>query len=105
MKKLLSISSLILTFFILTIMLSCDSESDCEGKGYLKLTNTSTGTVQRIMIDGINYGSLDPGESKSISLPAGEHEFQQVGISGGAGCSPAKVIIIECETQGFECHS
>lgn len=103
MKKLLSISSLILTFFILTIMLSCDS--DCEGKGYLKLTNTSTGTVQRIMIDGINYGSLDPGESKSISLPAGEHEFQQVGISGGAGCSPAKVIIVECETQGFECHS
>ena len=103
MKKLLSISSLILTFFILTIMLSC--ESDCKGEGYLKLTNTSTGTVQRIMIDGINYGSLDPGESKSISLPAGEHEFQQVGISGGAGCNPAKVIIIECETQGFECHS
>jgi hypothetical protein len=56
------------------------------------------------MIDGINYGSLDPGESKSISLPAGEHEFQQVGISGGAGCNPAKVIIIECETQGFECN-
>ena len=106
MKKLLSISSLILTFFILTIMLSCDSDSDsdCEGKGYLKLTNKSTGTVQRIIIDGINYGSLDPGESKSISLPAGEHEFQQVGISGGAGCSPAKVIIIECETQGFECN-
>ena len=80
-------------------------ENDCDGKGYLNLTNTSANTVQRIMIDGVNYGSLDPGESESISLPAGEHEFQQVGISGGAGCSPAKVIIIECETQGFSCSN
>lgn len=55
------------------------------------------------MIDGVNYGSLDPGESQTITLPAGEHEFQLVGISGGTGCSPAKVIIIECESQGFEC--
>lgn len=84
-------------------MLSC--QSDCDGKGYLKLTNNSLNTVQRIMIDGVNYGSLDPGESKSISLPAGEHEFQQVGISGGSGCSAAKVIIIECETQGFSCSN
>ncbi|HOJ25421.1 MAG TPA: hypothetical protein PK081_09200 [Bacteroidales bacterium] len=103
MKKLLSISSLIFTFSILTIMLSC--KSDCEGEGYLKLTNNSNNTVQRMMIDGINYGSLDPGESESISLPAGEHEFQLVGISGGAGCSPAKVIIVECETQGFSCSN
>jgi hypothetical protein len=103
MKKLFSIFSLIITFSILTIMLSC--QSDCDGKGYLKLTNNSLNTVQRIMIDGVNYGSLDPGESKSISLPAGEHEFQQVGISGGSGCSAAKVIIIECETQGFSCSN
>ncbi|MBK6934270.1 MAG: hypothetical protein IPH17_04105 [Bacteroidales bacterium] len=55
------------------------------------------------MIDGVNYGSLDPGESQTITLPAGEHNFQLVGISGGTGCCPAKVIIIECESQGFEC--
>ena len=103
MKKLLSISSLILTFSILTIMLSC--KSDCGGKGDLKLTNKSINTVQRIMIDGVNYGTLDPGESEIISLRAGEHEFQQVGISGGSGCSSAKVIIIECETQGFSCSN
>lgn len=84
-------------------MLSC--KSDCGGKGYLKLTNESINTVQRIMIDGVNYGSLDPGESEIISLPAGEHEFQLVGISGGSGCSSAKVIIIECETQGFSCSN
>ena len=57
------------------------------------------------MIDGVNYGTLDPGESEIISLTAGEHEFQQVGISGGSGCSSAKVIIIECETQGFSCSN
>lgn len=71
--------------------------------GVLKLTNTSISTVQKIMVDGVNYGTIDPGESKEISLAAGEHDFQQVGISGGTGCGPASVIIVECETSGFKC--
>lgn len=88
---------------MLIIILSC--ESDCSSRGYLQLTNKSLNTIQKIMIDGVNYGTLDPGESKTITLAVGEHEFQQVGISGGSGCSAAKVIIIECETQGFSCSN
>ena len=57
------------------------------------------------MVDGVNHGTIDPGESKEISIAAGEHEFQQVGISGGTGCSAAKVIIVECETSGYSCSN
>jgi len=82
---------------------SCDEV--CDGLGTLELTNTSLNTVQRLMIDGVNYGTIDPGESKEIDLAPGEHDFQQVGINGGAGCSSAKVIIVECKTTGFSCSN
>ena len=75
----------------------------CNGMGTLKLTNKSVGTVQKILIDGVNYGTIDPGESKEIDLAPGEHDFQQVGVSGGTGCGVASVIIIECKTSAFEC--
>lgn len=76
-----------------------------SSNGTLALKNSSLNTVQKIMIDGVNYGTLDPGEDDTYDLPAGEHEFAQVGISGGTGCSPAKVIIVECETQSFQCKN
>lgn len=84
-------------------MYSCREK--CSGLGSLKLTNESHSTVQRIMVDGVNYGTIDPGESEEIDLAAGEHEFQLVGISGGTGCSAAKVIVVECETSGFSCNN
>lgn len=82
---------------------SCKKKNSCSGKGTLKLSNTSHATVQRAMVDGVNYGSIDPGGSKEISLAAGSHDWQLVGISGGSGCSAAKVTIIECETSSFSC--
>jgi hypothetical protein len=87
-------------------MFSLSCAKLCPSKtGKLALKNNSLNTVQKIMIDGVNYGTLDPGEDDTYDLPAGEHEFQQVGISGGTGCAPAKVIIIECETQSFKCSN
>lgn len=82
---------------------SCTKEDICDGMGTLELTNDSHSTVQRIMIDGVNYGTLDPNESKEIKLSPGQHEWQLVGISGGSGCSAATVIIVECQTLGFSC--
>jgi hypothetical protein len=73
--------------------------------GTLKLTNNSSNTVQRAMIDGVNHGSIDPGQSKEIKLAAGQHDWQLVGISGGTGCSAAKVTIVECQTTGFSCNN
>jgi hypothetical protein len=103
--------SLQITFILAAILVnssltSCkNKDSDCNGNGTLKLTNSSHSTVQRAMVDGVNYGSIDPGGSKEIKLPPGQHDWQLVGISGGSGCSAAKVTIVECKTAGFECGS
>jgi hypothetical protein len=82
---------------------SCLGEVCSSGMGTLKLRNNSVNTVQRVMIDGVNYGTLDPGEEGSYELAPGTHEFQQVGLSGGTGCTPATVIIQECKTSSYSC--
>lgn len=100
LKKLL----VVLPLVVLTLIGgSCKPKNTCNGKGTLKLSNDSHGTVQRAMVDGVNYGSIDPGGSKEISLPPGSHDWQLVGISGGSGCSAAKVTIVECQTSSFSC--
>ena len=103
MKTRKQILILIFAFIGLFILSSC--KETCDGMGTLKLTNKSISTVQRIMVDGVNYGTIDPGESKEIELAPGEHDFQQLGISGGSGCSAAKIIIVECKTTGFSCSN
>ena len=102
---------LIATFFVIVAMFtnfSCeptDAADDCDGMGTLKLTNKSLSTVQKVMIDGVNWGSIDPGESKEAKLAPGTHSFQLVGISGGTGCGVASVIIVACKTTGFSCSA
>ena len=98
MKKILFILLLLISF-------SCTKEdTGCSGTGEVTFTNKSIGTVQKIMIDGVGYGSIDPGESKTITLAAGEYEFQMVGISGGPGCSVAKFHLAECQKLGYSCN-
>ena len=95
---------------ILLSMSSCvkqeDDDNDCPqaGYGWFKVTNGSLGTVQRMMIDGTNYGTMDPGDVMNIPLPAGQHDYIFEGISGGAGCSAATVTIVECQTEGRQCN-
>ena len=57
----------------------------------------------RSLVDGVNHGTLDPGESIEIDLGTGVHAFIFEGISGGAGCSPGTVTIVACETSAFTC--
>jgi len=83
---------------------SCE-KLGCDGKGTLSLENTSHNTVQRIMINGVNYGTLDEGETKEIKLVPGIYAWQLEGISGGTGCSAAMVTIVECKTQSFSCNN
>jgi len=97
-KLILAIVVIIVSF----TSFSCD-EITCDGMGTLSLENKSISTVQRIMIDGVNYGSLDPGETKDIELAPGQHLWQLEGLSGGSGCSAAYVIIVECETSSYSC--
>jgi hypothetical protein len=99
--KLLFIGVVLLTFSA-SISTSCD-KLGCNGKGTLEVTNSSLSTVQKLMINGVNYGSLDPGEKKSVDLTPGPYVWQLVGISGGTGCSAAEVNITECQTSTFKC--
>ncbi len=105
MKK----SRLLLAIPILAILslhfTACDKEAYCEGRGTLNVENKSLHTVQRILIDGTNYGSLDPGESKDIELAAGKYTLQFVGINSGGGCTPSQVTIDACGEEGRSCSN
>jgi len=90
---------------------SCDPDDDDNATpnpptcstGTLRCTNTSSNTVQRIMISGTNYGSLDPGETRSIDLAPGSWSLQFVGISGGSGCSASTFNIAACQSVSRGC--
>jgi PKD repeat protein len=77
----------------------------CSGYGTLTCTNGSQGTFQKILIDGIYYATLSPGDSKDISIVANiSHtlEFQSTTSSGG--CTLSTVNLKECQTQSLSCH-
>lgn len=94
----------------LILLASCDPGDDdfptpgptCS-TGTLRCTNSSNNTVHRIMISGTNYGSLDPGETRSIELAPGSWSLQFVGISGGSGCSASSFNIAACQTVSRGC--
>lgn len=99
-KLILAVVVIIISF----TSFSCDN-AFCDGMGTLSLENKSLSAVQRIMIDGVNYGSLDPGETQEIELAPGQHLWQLEGLSGGSGCTAAYVIIQECETSAYSCSN
>jgi hypothetical protein len=99
MKKWLALSGVVFSL----LSLSCE-DLVCDGMGTLSVKNTSIGTVQQLHVDGVNYGTVDPGKTKEVDLAPGEHSWQMIGLSGGVGCSSATVIIQECKTSSFSCH-
>jgi len=106
MKTLMLIAVLILTSFLYSCELPDDipdPETDCHGKGTLSIENKSLHTVQQIIIDNTNYGTLDPGDKNEYSLAEGTHSLDINGISGGGGCYPSSVFIVECETEYMSC--
>jgi hypothetical protein len=108
MKK--SILTIVALSLFLVSFNSCspaEEEDECplEGYGLLEIRNKSTSTVHRIIIDGINYGTIDPKGVATFPLRPGKHDVQSVGISGGNGCSPAQIFIVECGTERISCSS
>jgi hypothetical protein len=82
---------------------ACKKAENCSGVGTLSLTNKSSGTQQKIIINGVGYGNLNPGESKDIDLSPGVYTWQLVGISGGTGCSAATLNVSECMKYSYNC--
>lgn len=93
---------LMLLFAVTLSVMLYSCEEECDGKGTLKVENKSLNTLQKLMIDGVNYGTVDPGETKEVDLAPGYHNWQLVGLDGG-GCNEATVIIMECETSSYSC--
>jgi len=80
---------------LLSVFTACKKSDDCTGLGTLSLTNKSTGTDQQIIINGVSYGVLKPGDVKDINY----HPESTPAISrnsGGTGCSAAVLNVSEC---------
>lgn len=99
----------LLTFCLSMALMACVKEEPepptvptCT-TGTIRCSNTSLHTVQKIMINGTNYGTIDPGEFRDISLAPGSWTLQFVGISGGSGCSASSFNIAACQSMGRSC--
>lgn len=102
----IKLKSLLVLFFAGILMVSCKEDCEKKGTGVLAVTNTSENTVQRVIVDGVNYGILEPGEKIEITLPIGTYPLLIEGVSGGGGCAVAplpNVPIIMCETFSIDC--
>lgn len=106
MKILIILSSLVgLSIFFQSCMPEDVETSDCSDSGTLVLQNTSANTVQKILIDGTNYGILYPGDKQEIDLPVGKYEVYLKSTSGGRGCSPSYVTLQDCDRIGRQCDN
>jgi len=80
-----------------------DNTCECSGDGFLIASNKSTNTLQRLMIDGVNFGSLDPGEETTVRIAEGTHDLEFQSIGGSGGCYASKLVIVECDTESRTC--
>jgi hypothetical protein len=98
-----------------SVLVACDKE-EVEPPvelvcvtGTLRCSNTSLHTVQKVLIrsssatNWTNYGTLDPGESISITLAPGSWDLKFQGLSGGNGCTESSLNIAACQTMGRAC--
>jgi len=99
MKK----TNLLLIIAFAICFTACKKSDDCTGLGTLSLTNKSTGTDQQIIINGVSYGVLKPGDVKDIKLSPGVYTWQLAGTSGGTGCSAAVLNVSECTKYSYDC--
>ncbi len=89
------------------VLSSCDEleiEPSCSDQGTLQVCNKSLHTVQKIIINNTNYGTIDPDECKDIKLAVGTYTLRMEGVSGGNGCNIVSTFIIaECDNIGRSC--
>lgn len=107
---------LITSIMLLAIVLGACDKEEVEPPiepacitGTLRCSNTSLHTVQKVLIrsssatNWTNYGTLDPGESISITLAPGSWDIKFQGLSGGSGCNESSLNIAACQTVGRAC--
>jgi len=108
MKNLRKLSWLLIALCAITFT-SCEElleelEEDCnDGWGELCVENKSLHTVQKVIINGASYGTLDPGDKECFSVPVGATTLEFRGVNGGSGCNPCVNNIPDCGVINKSC--
>lgn len=72
----------------------------------IEVTNDSvTNQTYEIVIDGIRFGAITPGQSDSWEVSPGPHIVETNFAGGGIACSPALPTVEECQTRGLVCRA
>jgi len=107
--KLARLLSVVLVILASTFLVSCEDafEQTCSKNGTGKLTATNkslTGQAYKIVINGINFGIVYPGQTGEWDFPAGPQlVVMQIAATGRNACNPAVVQVIQCESHGINC--
>lgn len=96
--------------FLLTVLLiilaSCKKKDACDGNGTIVCINSSQDSKMEILIDGHNKAFLTPGQSESIAVSKGTHEYNfeyksgpyyQVFCTGTINISECEEITVTCD--------
>ena len=98
MRQITSILITLLSVFIIAVNFgACADDSVSSGTGKISCENTGQG-VKSVLIDGVLYGALTPGQSQVYDGFAPAKYLVEI-----EGCSAAYVTVIAGETKGLQC--
>lgn len=98
MKKIISVLIVFISVFIVAINFgACADDSVSSSTGKISCENTGQG-VKSVLIDGVLYGALTPGQSEVYDGFAPAKYLVEI-----EGCSAAYVTVIAGETKGLSC--
>ena len=105
-KSMLTRNLKVMLYVLIIASIGLRCEPPClDNKGYLELENDSQTTKQKILINGTDYGTLDPKESETYNLNPGTYNVEFVGIHGGKGCSVFTIVIACGQSEGRVCRN
>jgi len=100
-QNLILFSALILAISIF----SCERKCKQNNTGVLALKNSSSVT-HRILIDGVDEGTIKAGKSQRWDLEVGEHTLQWlIASTGEKACTGYNKTIELCKTSSWQCDS
>ncbi|MBN2302378.1 MAG: hypothetical protein JXN60_07685 [Lentisphaerae bacterium] len=78
----------------------------CEELGGTAIMGTNNGNEDMMLIiDGVNYGVIKPGKSKTVSVSSGRHTVQFKYTDGVAASSIAYPTVSYGTTLGLSCDA
>lgn len=102
--------SLVTIFIFLALIPACEAlmeEYVRNNTGIFYVENQSqSGGAYKIIIDGINYGTVGAGSTKEWTLSAGTHIVQILfADTDTTACSISAPTVIKCQKNGLICRA